>query len=97
MPDLRRKLTIEYTLIHQVNDRIEHAHELAELLKDVPCKINLIPFNPFPLSDYTRSSGNAIKRFQDVLIQAGYTATVRTTRGEDIDAACGQLANKSQN
>ena len=92
MPDLRRKLTIEYTLIDQVNDRVEHAQELAHLLKNVPCKINLIPFNPFPLSDYTRSSGNAIKRFQDVLIQAGYTATVRTTRGEDIDAACGKLA-----
>ena len=92
MPDQRRKLTVEYTLIDQVNDRVEHAEELAELLKEVPCKINLIPFNPFPLSDYKRSSGNAIKRFQDILIQAGFTATVRTTRGEDIDAACGQLA-----
>lgn len=92
MPDQRRKLTIEYTLIDQVNDRVEQAEELAELLKEVPCKINLIPFNPFPLSDYKRSSGNAIKRFQDTLIQAGFTATVRTTRGEDIDAACGQLA-----
>lgn len=92
MPDVRRKLTIEYTLIDQVNDREEHARELAELLKEVPCKINLIPFNPFPLSDYKRSSGNAIKRFQDILIRSGFTATVRTTRGEDIDAACGQLA-----
>mgnify|MGYP001153027239 CR=1 FL=1 len=92
MPDLRRKLTIEYTLIDKVNDSVEQAEELAKLLQDVPCKINLIPFNPFPLSDYKRSSGNAIRRFQDVLIGAGYTATVRTTRGEDIDAACGQLA-----
>jgi|TARA_B110000483_G_scaffold235191_1_gene306371 23S rRNA (adenine2503-C2)-methyltransferase len=92
MPDLRRKLTIEYTLIDQVNDRSEHAEKLAKLLADVPCKINLIPFNPFPLSDYQRSSGNAIKKFQDILIQSGFTATVRTTRGEDIDAACGQLA-----
>ncbi len=92
MPDLRRKLTIEYTLIDQVNDRIEHAQQLADLLVDVPCKINLIPFNPFPMSDYQRSSGNAVRRFQDLLIKAGYTATIRTTRGEDIDAACGQLA-----
>ena len=92
MPDLRRKLTIEYTLIDQVNDRPEHANQLADLLRDVPCKINLIPFNPFPLSDYRRASGNAVKRFQDILINSGYTATVRTTRGDDIDAACGQLA-----
>lgn len=92
MPDLRRKLTIEYTLIDQVNDRPEHAEQLAVLLAEVPCKINLIPFNPFPLSDYQRASGNAIKKFQDILIQSGFTATVRTTRGEDIDAACGQLA-----
>lgn len=92
MPDLRRKLTIEYTLIDQVNDRMEHAEELAKLLEGVPCKINLIPFNPFPLSDYQRASGNAIKRFQDYLIGEGFTTTVRTTRGEDIDAACGQLA-----
>ncbi len=92
MPDLRRKLTIEYTLIDQVNDRPEHAEKLAVLLADVPCKINLIPFNPFPLSDYKRSSGNAIKKFQDILIRSGFTATVRATRGEDINAACGQLA-----
>ena len=92
MPDLRRKLTIEYTLIDQVNDRVEHAQQLAKLLEGVACKINLIPFNPFPLSDYQRASGNAIKRFQDILIQSGYTATIRTTRGDDIDAACGQLA-----
>ena len=92
MPDLRRKLTIEYTLIDQINDRVEHAQQLAELLEGVPCKINLIPFNPFPLSDYKRASGNAVKRFQDILIQSGYTATIRTTRGDDIDAACGQLA-----
>ena len=92
MPDSHRKITIEYTLIDQVNDRPHHAHELAELLRDVPVKINLIPFNPFNLSNYKRASNNAIRKFQDILIEAGYIATVRTTRGDDIDAACGQLA-----
>jgi 23S rRNA (adenine2503-C2)-methyltransferase len=92
MPDTHRKITIEYTLIDQVNDRPHHAHELAELLRDVPVKINLIPFNPFSLSNYKRVSNNALRRFQDILMQAGYITTVRTTRGDDIDAACGQLA-----
>jgi len=92
LPDVRRKITIEYTLISEVNDRQEHAHELAELLRDVPVKINLIPFNPFDLVDYKRVSNNALHRFRNILIEAGYTTTVRTTRGEDIDAACGQLA-----
>ncbi len=94
LPDTHRKITIEYTLIDQVNDRPEHAHELAALLRDVPVKINLIPFNPFGLVDYKRVSNNALKRFQTILIEAGYTATIRTTRGEDIDAACGQLAGQ---
>lgn len=92
MPDTHRKITIEYTLIDQVNDRPHHAHELAQLLKDVPVKINLIPFNPFNLSDYKRVSNTALRRFQDILMEAGYITTVRTTRGDDIDAACGQLA-----
>src|SRR5690554_283658 len=92
MPDTHRKITIEYTLIDHVNDRPHHAHELAELLRDVPVKINLIPFNPFNLSDYKRVSNNALRRFQDILMEAGYITTVRTTRGDDIDAACGQLA-----
>jgi len=92
LPDTHRKITIEYTLIDQVNDRPQQAHELAELLRDVPVKINLIPFNPFNLSDYKRVSNTALRKFQDILIKAGYTATVRTTRGDDIDAACGQLA-----
>ncbi|HEY7772157.1 MAG TPA: 23S rRNA (adenine(2503)-C(2))-methyltransferase RlmN [Marinagarivorans sp.] len=94
LPDNRRKITIEYTLIDHVNDRPEHAHELAELLKDIPVKINLIPFNPFNLSNYKRVSNNAMRRFQTILIEAGYTTTVRTTRGDDIDAACGQLAGE---
>lgn len=92
LPDNRRKITIEYTLIDQINDRPQHAYELAELLRDIPVKINLIPFNPFNLVNYKRVSNNALRRFQDILIKAGYTTTVRTTRGDDIDAACGQLA-----
>lgn len=92
MPDTHRKITIEYTLIDQVNDRPHHAHQLAELLRDVPVKINLIPFNPFNLSNYKRVSNNALRKFQDILMEAGYITTVRTTRGDDIDAACGQLA-----
>lgn len=92
LPDNHRKITIEYTLIRNFNDRPHHAYELAELLKDIPVKINLIPFNPFDQSDYERVSNNSLKNFQDILIKAGYTATIRTTRGDDIDAACGQLA-----
>ena len=94
LPDVHRKLTIEYTLIDQVNDRPHHAHELAELLKDVPVKINLIPFNPFALVNYKRVSNTALRRFQQILMDAGYTTTVRTTRGDDIAAACGQLAGQ---
>ncbi|MEH6492071.1 23S rRNA (adenine(2503)-C(2))-methyltransferase RlmN [Halopseudomonas sp.] len=90
----KRSLTIEYTLLKDVNDRPEHAAEMIELLRDIPCKINLIPFNPFPHSGYERPSNNAIRRFQDMLHQAGYNVTVRTTRGEDIDAACGQLVGQ---
>lgn len=92
LPDTSRKVTVEYTLIDQVNDRPEHAHELAVLLRTLPCKINLIPFNPFPNSGYKRVSGNSLNRFRDILIKAGYTVTIRTTRGDDIAAACGQLA-----
>ncbi|MCP8898727.1 23S rRNA (adenine(2503)-C(2))-methyltransferase RlmN [Gilvimarinus xylanilyticus] len=94
LPDTHRKITIEYTLIDHVNDRPEHARQLAELLRDVPVKINLIPFNPFNLSNYKRVSNNAMRRFQDILMQEGYITTVRTTRGDDIDAACGQLAGE---
>lgn len=92
--DTHRVTTIEYTLIADTNDQPEHAHELAKLLKDFPCKINLIPFNPFSLSDYRRPSQNAIRRFQNILIEAGFVTVVRTTRGDDIDAACGQLVGQ---
>ena len=94
MPDNRRKATVEYTLMDQVNDRSVHARELALLLKDLPCKINLIPFNPFPGSEYKRVTNTALNRFRDILAGEGYTVTVRTTRGDDIAAACGQLAGE---
>lgn len=92
--DQSRVVTIEYTLIAGVNDDPALARELVDLLRDVPCKINLIPFNPFDASDYRRPSGNAVSRFWQVLVDAGYIVTVRTTRGDDIDAACGQLVGQ---
>lgn len=93
-PDTKRVVTVEYTLIKGVNDSVALAHELASLLRDFPCKINLIPFNPFTGSDYERPSRNAVSRFWNVLNDAGYRVTVRTTRGDDIDAACGQLVGR---
>lgn len=92
--DTHRVVTIEYTLIADVNDSLEQARELAALLRQLPCKINLIPFNPFPNSGYERPSKAAITRFWETLTQAGYVVTVRTTRGDDIDAACGQLVGQ---
>jgi len=89
-----RVVTIEYILISGVNDHRQHARELAELLRDTPCKINLIPFNPFPDSGYQRSSDNAIGNFRKILQEAGYTVTIRTTRGDEIGAACGQLVGQ---
>ncbi len=94
LPDKRRVVTIEYTLINGVNDSDELAFQLADVLKDTPCKINLIPFNPFDLSDYQRPSRKRIERFQRILSNKGHIATVRTTRGDDIDAACGQLVGQ---
>lgn len=90
----KKHVTIEYVMIDQLNDREQHAHELVELLGDLACKVNLIPFNPFPNTDYKRSSNNAIHRFKAVLEAGGLNVTVRRTRGDDIDAACGQLAGK---
>ncbi|MCL4113588.1 UNVERIFIED_CONTAM: hypothetical protein GTU68_001021 [Idotea baltica] len=90
----REKITIEYVMLDGVNDSDENARELAFLLKDVPCKVNLIPFNPFPETRYKRSSNNRIHRFRDILENAGLIVMTRKTRGEDIDAACGQLAGK---
>jgi 23S rRNA m2A2503 methyltransferase len=93
LPD-SRVCTIEYILISGVNDHRQHARELAALLREVPCKINLIPFNPFEGSDYRRSSNAAISTFRKMLIDAGYTVTIRTTRGDEIGAACGQLVGQ---
>ncbi|HTQ99974.1 MAG TPA: 23S rRNA (adenine(2503)-C(2))-methyltransferase RlmN [Candidatus Acidoferrum sp.] len=93
LPD-SRVATIEYILISGVNDHRQHARELAELLRGTPCKINLIPFNPFEGSDYRRSSNNAISTFRKLLQDAGYTVTIRTTRGDEIGAACGQLVGQ---
>jgi 23S rRNA (adenine2503-C2)-methyltransferase len=90
----RRRITFEYVMLGGVNDRLEHARELAGLLRDVPSKINLIPFNPFADAGYRRSSDADIERFSEYLLGKGYVVTVRKTRGEDIDAACGQLAGR---
>lgn len=92
--DTHRVATIEYTLIAGVNDSVQQAQELSQLLRDFPCKINLIPFNPFSQSDYSRPSKNAVRRFWQVLTDAGFVTTVRTTRGDDISAACGQLVGE---
>jgi 23S rRNA (adenine2503-C2)-methyltransferase len=85
------KVTVEYVMLEGVNDSMEQAHELAQALKDTPSKINLIPFNPYPGSPYKRSSNSRIDRFNKVLQEYGFTVIVRKTRGDDIDAACGQL------
>ena len=87
-------VTFEYVMLDGINDTVEHAHELLTVIKHVPCKLNLIPFNPFPNSGYETSKPNHIRVFRDILMQAGYIVTLRKTRGDDIDAACGQLAGK---
>ena len=93
----RQTITIEYILIDGVNDSIEHAKELVEILKGLSCKVNLIPFNPFDGSNYSRSLESTIKDFKNYLIQKGMIATLRTTRGDAIDGACGQLVGKLKN
>ena len=85
------RVTVEYVMLNQINDSTDQAHLLANVLKDTPCKINLIPFNPYPGSPYTCSSNSRIDRFSKVLMSHGLTVVVRKTRGDDIDAACGQL------
>ena len=92
----RSRVTFEYVMLDGVNDSVEHAHELVRILRDVPSKVNLIPFNPFPQTHYRRSPRPVIDRFRDVLIAAGLTTITRKTRGDDIDAACGQLAGQVQ-
>ncbi|WP_246579901.1 bifunctional tRNA (adenosine(37)-C2)-methyltransferase TrmG/ribosomal RNA large subunit methyltransferase RlmN [Candidatus Sodalis endolongispinus] len=88
------RVTVEYVMLDHINDGTEHAHQLAECLKDTPCKINLIPWNPFPGAPYGRSSNSRVDRFAKVLMGYGFTTIVRKTRGDDIDAACGQLAGE---
>ncbi len=90
----KRVTTIEYILIDGVNDSLDLAEELCELLTQLPCKINLIPFNPFSESQYEKPSGNRVKRFQKYLQGRGYVTTIRSTRGDDIMAACGQLVGQ---
>jgi len=90
----KKQFTVEYVMLAGINDSAENARELAVLLKKLPCKINLIPFNPFPDSEFSCSKMQVINSFKDILYKAGYVAVVRKTRGDDIDAACGQLAGK---
>jgi 23S rRNA (adenine2503-C2)-methyltransferase len=88
------KITFEYVMLEGVNDSPELAHELVRVLSHVPSKVNLIPFNSFPNSGYQTSSQQAIDRFRDILSKAGFMTVTRKTRGDDIDAACGQLVGK---
>ena len=89
-------VTFEHVMLDGVNDSDRHAQELVALVRDVPCKFNLIPFNPFPNSGFHRSSAERIRRFAAILIEAGIVTTTRKTRGDDVDAACGQLAGQVQ-
>jgi len=89
-------VTIEYVMLKDVNDKPEHAHKLVKLLQGIPVKINLIPFNRFPGAHYSCSDPNTINTFRMILINAGLIAITRKTRGDDIDAACGQLVGKVQ-
>ena len=88
------RVTIEYVLLDHVNDSVENAHELVKLLRTIPCKINLIPFNEHECSDYKKPSNTRIDKFYKVLFDAGFTVIKRTTRGDEISAACGQLAGQ---
>lgn len=92
--DTRRKVTIEYVMLDGINDSPEQARTLVKVLQGVPAKVNLIPFNPFPKTQYRRSTDMAIDRFRDILHKAGVITVTRRTRGDDIDAACGQLVGK---
>jgi 23S rRNA (adenine2503-C2)-methyltransferase len=89
-------ITFEYVLLDGVNDSDADARALLALTRDVPCKFNLIPFNPFPQSAYRRSPAERVRRFQEILMSAQIVTTVRKTRGDEIDAACGQLAGQVQ-
>ncbi|UWR92458.1 23S rRNA (adenine(2503)-C(2))-methyltransferase RlmN [Phaeobacter inhibens] len=90
------RITFEYVMLNGVNDSDEDAHRLVELIKGIPAKVNLIPFNEWPGSPYTRSSNNRIHAFANIIYQAGYASPIRTPRGEDILAACGQLKSATE-
>ncbi len=90
----RRRITFEYVMLKSVNDSVEDAQRLAKLLRGIKCKVNLIPFNPFPGSEFKRPDDSAVRRFQMVLLDHHYTAPVRESRGRDISAACGQLRER---
>lgn len=92
--DPRRSITMEYVMLANVNDTPQHAMQLIKILEGIRVKVNLIPFNPFPHTQYQRSDTNTICRFRDLLLKAGLNTTIRRTRGEDIDAACGQLVGE---
>ncbi len=91
---LKRRITFEYVMLKGVNDRLEDAEKLVKLLRDVPCKLNLIPFNPFPDAGYERSTQQSIDAFRDYVMSKGIVTVTRRPRGDDIDAACGQLAGQ---
>lgn len=92
--DPRRSITMEYVMLAGVNDKPEHARQLIKILNGVRAKVNLIPFNPFPNTQYQRSDMETILRFRDILMKANLNTTIRRTRGDDIDAACGQLVGQ---
>lgn len=92
----KRKVTFEYVMLDGVNDQLAQAKALVRLVRDIPCKMNLIPFNPFPKTTYKRSTPQAIADFQQYLVDHGVDTWVRRPRGDDIDAACGQLAGRIQ-
>jgi 23S rRNA (adenine2503-C2)-methyltransferase len=94
--DSRRRVTFEYIMLAGVNDSVAHARQLVKLLEGVPAKVNLIPYNPFPQGRYQRSDGATIDCFREILTRANLTTITRKTRGDDIDAACGQLAGRIQ-
>lgn len=90
----KRLITFEYIMLDGINDQLVHARELAALIRGIPCKVNLIPFNPFPQAGYRRSPADVIDRFREVIRHSGIVTVTRKTRGDDIDAACGQLVGK---
>ena len=90
----RRRITFEYVMLKDINDSLEHARELVKILHDIPSKLNLIPFNPYPQAAYECSDRQTINAFRDYVVNQGIVTMTRKTRGDDIDAACGQLVGR---